>query len=141
MATNQTPIGNERKTILRRQGDILFKPINEIPNHVKEMEGNIVAHGESGNLHQTKGGQVQLYQFKKNPNDLFSTIPEHLKQMENQVVKDPLQVDYLEVKADTLLVHEEHNQIPLPAGKYAVVHEREYDPFAEEGQQIRQVID
>ena len=118
--------------ILRRQGDILFKPIIEVPKFAEKMEGNIVAHGESGNLHQTKGGLVQLFRQKNDPTDLYSPRPK---------VQDPLQVDYLEVHQDTVLVHEEHNKIDLPAGKYAVVHEREYDPFAEEGQQIRQVID
>ena len=125
-----TPI-NPSKT-LRRQGDILFRPIQSFPNSMKEMEGNIVAHGESGNLHQTKGGSVQLYQLKNDPTDLFSPKAQ---------INDPLQVDYLEVHQDTVLMHEEHNKIDLPAGKYAVVHEREFDPFAEEGQQIRAVLD
>lgn len=125
-----TPI--DPKKALRRQGDILFRPVSVIPQFAEKMEGNIVAHGESGNLHQTEGGLVQLFRKKNDPTDLFSP---------RQQNEDPLQVDYLEVHQDTVLVHEEHNTIPIPAGKYAVVHEREYDPFQEEGQKIRQVID
>lgn len=125
-----TPI-NPKKT-LRRQGDILFRPVESIPSFAEKMEGNIVAHGESGNLHQTSGGQVQLFRKKNDPNDLFTP------RLSNE---DPLQVDYLEVHQDTVLIHEQHNKIDLPKGKYVVVHEREYNPFALEADRIRQVID
>ena len=128
-----TPI-NPKRT-LRRQGDLLFKPVNSIPRFVEKMEGNIVAHGESGNLHQATGGQVQLFRKKHDPTDLFSPRPDMVK------VQDPLQVDYLEVHQDTVLLHEEHKKIDLPKGKYVVVHEREYNPFALEADRIRQVID
>ena len=121
--------------ILRRQGDLLFKQIQEIPSLSEKMEGVIVAHGESGNLHQASGGQIQLFRKKHNPTDLFSPRPDMTK------VHDPLQVDYLEVHQDTVLLHEEHKEIALPKGKYVVVHEREYNPFAIEAERIRQVID
>jgi len=127
MATPITP-----KKTLRRQGDILFKPVDYIPHSAEKIEGNIVAHGESGNLHQAMGGLVQLFKKPK---------LEQLYSFEDQVVEDPKQIDYLEVKQDTILKHEEHNQVMLPAGKYAVVHEREYNPFAKEGSKIRQVLD
>lgn len=128
-----TPI--DPKRTLRRQGDLLFKPINSIPTYVEKMEGNIVAHGESGNIHQTSGGLVQLFRKKHDKTDLFSPRPELTK------VEDPLQVDYLEVHQDTVLMHEEHKKIDLPKGKYVVVHEREYNPFALEADRIRKVID
>ena len=128
-----TPIN--RKNTLRRQGDILFKPIKYIPHSAERIEGIIVAHGESGNLHQAMGGLVQLFKKPKLERPLYSF------EEQEQVVDDPKQIDYLEVKQDTVLKHEEHNQVLLPAGKYAVVHEREYNPFAKEGQKIRQVID
>lgn len=128
-----TPI-NPKKT-LRRQGDLLFKPVDYIPHSAEKIEGNIVAHGESGNLHQVMGGLVQLFKKPELDRPLYSF------EEQEQVVEDPKQIDYLEVKQDTVLKHEEHNQVLLPAGKYAVVHEREYNPFAKEGSQIRQVID
>jgi hypothetical protein len=116
--------------ILRRQGDLLFREINEIPKTAVKTEGTIVAHGESGNLHQAKGGQIQLYKVDHNKYDLFAPK-----------VVDQNQIDYIDVKQKTVVVHEEHNKIDLPKNKYAVVHEREYDPFAVEGQQIRTVLD
>lgn len=106
--------------ILRRQGDLLFKLVQWIPeSNSQKIDGDVVAHGENGHQHKAKGGSVQLYA------DL----------------EDPNQISYVDVKQKTVMEHEEHNKIDLPKGKYAVVHEREYDPFAEEGQKIRQVID
>jgi len=106
--------------ILRRQGDLLFKPVRFIPqSNSQKIDGDVVAHGENGHQHKAKGGLVQLY----------------------AELEDPNQISYIDVKQKTVMEHEEHNKIDLPAGKYVVVHEREYDPFAEEGQKIRQVID
>jgi len=81
---------------------------------------------------------VDLFSYLKKPE---LERPLYSFEEEEQVVQDPKQIDYLEVKQDTVLKHEEHNQVLLPAGKYAVVHEREYNPFAKEGSKIRQVID
>jgi adenine-specific DNA methylase len=110
-------------TTLRRQGDLLFRPIDTIPTYTAlPVDGNVVALGEvTGHKHQCKGGLVQLY-------------ADPLNQVDGQI-------DFIEVKEETTLSHEEHNAILLPKGKYAVVHEREYNPFAAEADRIRQVVD
>lgn len=52
-------------------------------------------------------------------------------------VDDKNQATLLEVtEALADLEHQEHNTIKLPAGRYRVIHQREYHP-----QEIRRVID
>ena len=45
---------------------------------------------------------------------------------------------YIEVKEDSVLIHQEHNQIVVQKGVYAILQEREWNPFE---QQIRKVLD
>lgn len=108
--------------VLRRQGDLLFRPVDMIPAHATvPISGDVVALGETtGHKHKFRTGQVQLYKELGTPEQ---------------------QVDFLEVQQDAILGHEEHKQILLPKGEYAVVHEREYNPFAAEAERIRQVED
>ena len=106
---------------LIRQGDLLFRPIQEIPSwNTQKVDGDIVALGEAtGHKHKCKGGQVQLFAELENPN----------------------QINFIDVKQDTTLTHEEHKPVNLSKGLYAVVHEREYNPFTIESERIRQVAD
>jgi hypothetical protein len=55
-----------------------------------------------------------------------------------QLLADPDQVDrrFLLLAAGALLTHEEHAPIPLPAGAYRVVRQREYT-----SEQVRDVAD
>lgn len=108
--------------VMRRQGDLLFRPIDLIPSYTTiHVSGDVVALGETtGHKHKFRTGQVQLYKQYDTPEQ---------------------QVDFIEVAEDAVLAHEEHAQILLPKGKYAVVHEREYNPFTTEAHRIRQVED
>lgn len=47
-------------------------------------------------------------------------------------------VQFVEVKQDTILTHQEHKTVEVPEGMYELVHEREYNPFDE---QVRRVLD
>lgn len=103
----------------KRQGDIYLHKISnsplKLPSYAIPKEGNILAYGEaSGHKHQLVGGQIQIFQDG----------------MDKQ--------EYVLVTKPTILKHEEHEHLQIEEGTYMVIHEREYDPFAEE---IRKVED
>lgn len=88
-----------------RQGDVLIQEVKEIPKEAVKITDPVLAHGEvTGHKHQVVGAV--------------------------QVMQSPRQ-KYLEVEEDGgRLVHEEHGAVELPAGKYAVIRQREYNPQA-----------
>ena len=85
---------------MKRQGDLLFKKIYELPKGLKNVFGGVILRGEStGHSHRLVGG------------DVFS---------------DKKGLLYLIVKEGGKIVHEEHTTIKLPKGLYAVIRQREY---------------
>ena len=94
---------NELKSEIKmyRQGDILFKKIDTLPEHLKEKPDNIVAGGEgSAHAHMLVNG------------DLFRVESSDQK--------------YIRTRENTRLIHEEHLPIKLESGNYEVVRQREY---------------
>lgn len=86
-----------------RQGDILLKKIETMPDSVKESEDDVILKGEAtGHAHRIVNGTI----FTRSGT--------------NQM--------YIEASVGAELVHEEHNTIPLEAGLYEVIRQREYDP-------------
>lgn len=95
-----------------RQGDVLLKPIDKIQGKEIAKGEKILAYGEvTGHKHLLKGDAMFF---------LFN----------NQVL-----VDVGSKGAE--LIHEEHNNLQVPEGRYAVVLQRELDIL----QGIRQVLD
>jgi hypothetical protein len=45
---------------------------------------------------------------------------------------------YIRAPQDTAMTHEEHGMLPLPAGTYRIMIQREYDPYQ---RAVRQVVD
>lgn len=87
-----------------RQGDLLIKRIETIPEDATNTSGKILALGEStGHKHQTL-----LHEVKHRGNDLTMQYIE---------VVDP----------NEKIVHEEHSEINLPPGNYSVTRQREWD--------------
>lgn len=101
-----------------RHGDLLLKKVSAIPAGENKAEGNshVLAEGEhTGHKH------------------VITTEPGSLLKI--------VEVDgtmYIETAGSATVTHEEHKPITLEPGKWMVVHEVEYDPFAK---QIRQVVD
>lgn len=97
---------------LFRQGDVLLKRVDTV-NGTKTQQGSkVLAYGEvTGHKHVLSGKGVQF--FQKNSQVLVS-VP-----------------DFAE------LVHEEHEKLTIPKGKYEVVIQREFDLV--EG--VREVVD
>jgi len=84
-----------------RQGDLLFKKIAALPDHLKEKPDNIVAGGE-GNAHTHMLVNGELFQVERSDQK------------------------YIRTREDTRLIHEEHLPIKLEPGNYEVVRQQEY---------------
>ena len=83
-----------------RQGDVLIKEIEELPKGLKKRQGLVVVRGEStGHAHRLDKGTV----LEDQSGNLFLNLLSRAK-----------------------LLHDEHKTIDLPAGKYAVIRQREY---------------
>lgn len=97
-----------------RQGDVLLKSIEEIPEGIelKPNKGRIIlAEGEA-------------------------TGHAHAMSSRNVIAKMIGVSLYLHVLKETILKHEEHGDIKVIPGKYEVVRQREYSP-----EEIRNVAD
>lgn len=92
-----------------RQGDVLLLKVDDMPPDVVPVEPDnnrvILAYGEvTGHAHALSTATTTLFQ-QQNTGDRF-----------------------LQVKAPSALVHEEHNPIDLSPGVYKVIRQREYTP-------------
>jgi len=97
---------------LFRQGDVMLVEIQELPKNLKEKD-NVLALGEvTGHSHRFESKQKIVFQDEEGQQ--FVTLPKSQK-----------------------LVHEEHQVLEIPKGKYKVVLQREFDIV--EG--TRQVLD
>jgi len=96
-----------------RQGDIFFKVVDCIPpsNRLKRKEDNILAHGEvTGHSHKISSPSVsEMLSYVDENGDIY----------------------VLSEKQDIQVIHDEHDAITLPKGKWVCIsRQREYDPIA-----------
>ena len=88
-----------------RQGDILLREIEVIPEGVKPSNNDVILRGEAtGHAHRIVNGTI------------FTLETFRSEEM------------YIEAKPEAALIHEEHNTIQVEAGFYEVIRQREYDP-------------
>jgi hypothetical protein len=86
-----------------RQGDILLKKIEAIPEDVKPSTDDVILRGEAtGHAHRIENGTI----FTRSGTSEM----------------------YIEANVGATLVHEEHSTIQIEAGFYEVIRQREYDP-------------
>ena len=98
-----------------RQGDLLIRRIESLPQGLTKLDTKILAEGEAtGHQHRLTSKTVQVFRDDAN------------------------QQKYLSLEEPTQLVHEEHKPITIEKGTYVVIQEREFDPFAD---YIRRVAD
>jgi hypothetical protein len=84
-----------------RQGDILFKKIQNLPTQLKEKLDKVVAEGEeTGHAHLLINGAVF---------ELLNSETLYIKSDQN-----------------TRIIHEEHLPIKLESGNYQVIRQKEY---------------
>lgn len=110
-----------------RQGDVLLIPVDKIPSDAikqKNQELTILAYGEkTGHMHGIKSKEVQ--EFKQGEDRYF--------QIGKTVILSHGLKKEIEEKIKT---EKDHEAIKIPAGKYRLVHQREYTP-----EKIRRVVD
>lgn len=107
-----------KKFVQYRQGDVLVERIETIPASAKKLNTKVVAEGEGHH--------------------------EHIIDSNTDILMDDENM-YLAVGEDGQLEHvvkgtstkAEHNTIPLPAGNYRVIQQREYDPYENLIRQLR----
>ena len=98
-----------------RQGDVYIIAVDEFEKPVQEKKSIVLAEGEAtGHKHVLAGDRVE------------SKILVHY---DGQW--------WIDVRGGAVVTHQEHAPITLPAGKYAVRIQREYDPVS----YARQVVD
>ena len=88
-----------------RHGDLLLKTVKNIPEKAVKIGTDTLQEGEvTGHRHRLKGDfDILLEKGHK----------------------------YVNAKSELELVHEEHNTIQIPIGKYVLFQEREFDLFDE----------
>ena len=88
-----------------RQGDVLLKKIETIPEGAQPTNDDVILRGEAtGHAHRLVNGTI------------FTRTSFPTNQM------------YVEAKVGAALVHEEHSTIEIEPGLYEVIRQREYDP-------------
>jgi hypothetical protein len=112
-----------------RQGDVLVVAVDEIPDDVRPVpkdNGRVVlAYGEAtGHAHVVEGSCALL---EPPPADEDLVTPGDLEE---------LNLRFLRVEEECVLVHDEHDTITLPPGDYRVGQQREYSP-----EELRTVAD
>lgn len=102
-----------------RQGDVLIRQVAELPNGaeaVNNAERIVLAYGEvTGHAHAIASDEAMEYTMV----DAAGAVRR-----------------FLSVASAAAVKHEEHAAIPLPAGVYEIVQQREYSP-----EEIRNVAD
>ena len=112
-------LAHMKKLTQFRQGDILLKPIDSIPEDAKRIQPEsgrlILARGEAtGHHHSIEGVSGSTALLATPDKELYLLVQE----------------------GEALLEHQEHATISLAPGKYKVVRQREYSPT-----EIRRVQD
>lgn len=97
-----------------RQGDISFHKVDNLPR-CKEGEDNIIARGEFTGHHHA------LMTKEKTPKKVL-------------LKGDDM---YLSISKDDVITHQEHKDLVLPVGDYVVKREREFDPFQERINEVK----
>jgi len=97
-----------------RQGDVLLIPISEIPSNVVKTKLVRLANGEVTGHHHS----------------IFSDNAVGFADDENSLA------EFVDVLSPVDLVHQEHETITLPPGKYRSVIQSEYTP-----QEVKRVAD
>lgn len=106
------------KACIVRQGDVLIEKISQIPKGLKKqkpVDGRVIlAYGEAtGHHHSIDADAVDWWKGDDKGDEQFVVL-----------------------KVDSRVVHQEHSAIDLPKGNYRVTIQREYSP-----EEIRRVQD
>lgn len=98
--------------VVYRQGDVLIRKINKVPDSVVKSEGTVtLARGEvTGHAHTISNS--------------------HTIAFSNANSTDPALADFISILDESAeLTHQEHDTIKLPQGDYEIIRQTEYDPM------------
>lgn len=100
--------------MLHRQGDVLLKPVKNIPLQAKKMEDKTLQYGEvTGHSHRFDHSEnIDRFNFGERV--------------------------FLQVREASTLIHEEHGPQVISPGVYEQIQEREWDYIEED---MRRVVD
>lgn len=95
-----------------RHGDVILVPIEQVPSG-KPLDHLTLALGEvTGHSHRVEGRQALLLEVEPFVQDGFEVEVTRVLQLAEQAY----------------LRHEEHATLEIPAGDYAVITQRDYEP-------------
>ena len=135
----------QKTTKLYRQGDVLFRQIERLPNgQQKKRENATVAYGEvTGHSHAIAVEDRCVAEVLEIGDGLYVSVSEAGVRLtaRDQAISDamfggPTSSDLIQEAMGATFVHEEHGPITLPPGNYQVTIQREYSP-----EEIRNVVD
>jgi len=112
--------------VLKRHGDLLIVKIGSPPLGLREVHSDVLAVGEStGHVHKLSKAVLVL------ENDNGDSLGELLKNHDFEVdLKNAVADRFFVADVQLELTHDEHKPLVIEEGTYAVIAEREYDPFA-----------
>jgi hypothetical protein len=113
-----------------RQGDVLIEAVESIPAR-EEIEQTLLVRGEGRNHgHFISGSNTQVYKaLDGEVTENGGLITQYLNLEEGGVIEHKL--------IDSQIWSEEHGPITLPPGKYRVIKQREYNPYAKAIRAVR----
>lgn len=112
--------------IMKRHGDLLLIRIDKMPSKLKKTESKVLAVGEvSGHKHQLNG---QVTVWENADKETLGTLVSSLQG--KKLLHNAIPRKFFNAYTNQELVHEEHKPLAIEEGVYAVVIEREHDPFA-----------
>lgn len=99
---------------LYRHGDLLIKEISKLPDNLKKLDNTTLAYGEVTGHHHTITKQPWVTVYQNDGGIKFVQLDE---------------------KAE--LTHQEHKTIEIEKGLYEVIIEKEFDPWSEEINKVK----
>jgi len=96
-----------------RQGDVLLKPVDNIPATAKKQGSLLLRKGEHGGLHS-------LFDETKEAQVLVQTRP-------GRNGRAAVKTKFVDAPNGAKIVHGEHGPVEVPAGKYELVVQREIE--------------
>ena len=99
-----------------RHGDVIIRKVNKLPKELIEQKHNKLAEGEyTGHSHQL---------MTKNNKPI-------------NILKDEQGNIYIDLKEAAKVTHQEHKVIELEPAQYEVIIKRNFDPFTEKINQVK----
>lgn len=95
-------------------GDLAIIPIKKLPDNLKTKVDGILEYGEvTGHAHQIQNNDTAT------------------------VLIDSDNHKYIDAKQDTIIIHPDHPNIPIPRGFYMVARQREYNHYEEASRYVQ----